>query len=82
MIDVELTQDDVQNIVNAYDKDIKKMKQQEKEIDRLNKSLDETRLSELHKEYIINELEKYFDGKDVYKMLLIKLKALKENNNV
>ena len=28
-----------------------------KEIDRLNKLLDETRLSELHKEYIINELE-------------------------
>ena len=29
------------------------------ELERLNKLLDETRLSELHKEYIINELEKY-----------------------
>lgn len=32
---------------------------QKEEIDRLNKLLDETRLSELHKEYVITELEKY-----------------------
>ena len=35
-MNVELSQDDVQNIINAYDKDIKKMEEQEKEIDRLN----------------------------------------------
>ena len=62
------------------------------EIDRLNKLLDETRLSELHKEYIINELEKWVkedvkeEKPDLYFQvlrkidILNKLKALKENN--
>ena len=40
------------------------------EIERLNKELDKTRLSELHKEYIINELEKWCNIQfDVYKGL-------------
>lgn len=34
-----------------------------KEIERLNKELDKTRLSELNKEYIINELEKWLGKK-------------------
>ena len=66
-----------------------------KEIDRLNKLLDETRLSELHKEYIINELEKYLnqeiiewqDASDLWtkaqvqedRIVLDKLKELKDN---
>ena len=52
------------------------------EIDRLNKLLDETRLSELHKEYIINELEKWLNKYFVRTMsdaVLNKLKELKEN---
>lgn len=64
----------------------------EKEINRLNKLLDETRLSELHKEYIINELEKYLiehideyremeqDAMFEFGLVLDKLKELKENN--
>ena len=62
------------------------------EIDRLNKLLDETRLSELHKEYIINELEKWLikhideyrdmeqDAMFEFGLVLDKLKALKEND--
>lgn len=64
----------------------------DKEIDRLNKLLDETRLSELHKEYIINELEKWcnngikngihiaYEQELDYEDVLDKLKELKENN--
>lgn len=36
-------------------------KRYEKEIDVLNKELDKIRLSELHKEYVISELEKWLD---------------------
>ena len=65
-----------------------KCKQKDKEIERLNKLLDETRLSELHKEYIINELEKWLkkeheNGYEVYYLMAIqdildKLTELKE----
>lgn len=38
-----------------------KLEQANKEIERLQEELDKTRLSELNKEYIINELEKELD---------------------
>lgn len=43
----------------------KKIAEKDKEIERLNKELDKTRLSELNKEYIINELEKWLYDKQV-----------------
>ena len=71
-MDVELDQEDVQNIINAYDKDIKKIKKLEKENRRLNN--------------IINKLEEYcwelkaMGCREGALDMLDKIKALKENN--
>lgn len=88
-IDKEFGYDVANTLQLMFIKKEKQVEQLEKEIDRLNKLLDETRLSELHKEYIINELEKWIKENNLgeYRTenvvdtdeLLDKLKALKEN---
>lgn len=53
------------NLLNQADSKnlelIVELNDREEEIERLSKLLDKTRLSELHKEYVINELEKWLD---------------------
>lgn len=63
-MNVELSQDDVQNIINSYDKDIKKMKQQEKEINRLNNIINQI------KEYLKYQLENLDFEKDTKAKML------------
>ena len=85
-----LSDDELVNFKSHFDEFLNmncddKIKEQQQEIERLNKELDKTRLSELHKEYIINELEKKLlelrltdvDGKTIVYRLLDKLQELK-----
>lgn len=69
------------------------LKKANEEIERLNTELDKTRLSELHKEYVINELEKYVRKRielcyevgctqeefDIWNNIEMKICELKEN---
>lgn len=52
----------------------------QKEIDRLGKLFYERNEENIRLNNIINELERYMEGKDIYKIVLYKLRDLKDSD--
>ena len=69
---------DYYTIVNDATQMLREIEEKDKEIQRLNNELDKTRLSELHKEYIIDELEKWLNEQKDFIQTIDMMPNLKE----